>query len=212
MRIAISAKTARNMMRNLARLDEFKEKCALETIHLDSIGKSLVMEGKAKGLQTARENVPFFLEGISKSNEENVFGVQTCEICCDELNHPYRLQGCGDCFCLECLMASVNNSFADATTFPIKCPNSNCREFLIVRDLINLFDEAAWAKLRNIAINDFVNKNSDKYIFCFTGNCQGIHPADVNNFECEVCQKAYCTKCKVQSSLKADGNAQRNDM
>jgi hypothetical protein len=92
-------------------------------------------------------------------------------------------------------MASVNNSFADATTFPIKCPK--CREFLVVRDLINLLDEAAWVKLRNIAINDFVNKNSDRYMFCFTGNCQGIHPSSVESFECEVCHQNYCTKCKV---------------
>jgi hypothetical protein len=108
------------------RLEEFKQKFGLETAHLDSIGKSIVMEGKASNLQTARENIPYFLESIaSTGGEENAFGMQACEICCEELNHPYRLQGCGDCFCLDCLMASVNNSFADATTFPIKCPK--CR-------------------------------------------------------------------------------------
>jgi hypothetical protein len=182
----------------LKRLDEIKEKYVLDSVSLDSIGKVIVMVGKSLRLQTAKNNINHFLQSIAK-DPENEFGAECCEICCEELNHPYRLQSCGHVFCLECLMISVNNSFADASTFPIKCPN--CLEHIVIRDLTNILDETAWGKLRNIAINDYVNKNSENYMFCYTANCQGIHSPKVPHFSCDVCRLSYCAKCKVPVML-----------
>lgn len=68
-KVAISVNTCRQLVKNPKRLDEIKEKYILEAVHLDSIGKVIVMDGKFMRLQTAKNNINFFIKSIAKNPE-----------------------------------------------------------------------------------------------------------------------------------------------
>lgn len=77
MKVSISINACRQLTKNPKRLDEMKDKFYLDGIHLDSIGKVIVMTGKSQRLQVAKNNINFFLKEIAK-NPENEFGAECC--------------------------------------------------------------------------------------------------------------------------------------
>lgn len=78
--------------------------------------------------------------------------------------------------------------------FPIKCPA--CTVELTIDDLESLIDTTSWDKLKNMAITQFVNKNTDIMTFCYTAGCKQVNMLKLKNFKCDMCAHQYCIECK----------------
>ena len=78
--------------------------------------------------------------------------------------------------------------------FPIKCPH--CMVELTIDDLQSLIDAGSWAKLINMGVTQYVNKNNQLMSFCYTAGCKQINMLKINSFKCDLCAGAYCTECK----------------
>lgn len=169
--VVCSMKTYKHLCKNPDKLEEIRASNFLEEVKIDHIGKSIRIKGLPYHLKQTRQTLLFYLMNIH--TEGGGEAAEMCGICCEVLNRPYRLQICEHSFCEECLMFSINNAFGDASCFPLKCPH--CLGEIAIQDLNHLLDTTSWAKLTNIAVNDFVNKNGDKYAFCYTANCRGLY-------------------------------------
>lgn len=141
-----------------------------------------------------------------------MINADSCGICCEEPFRAYRLQKCGHKFCTQCLVDNIGSTLGDITMFPIKCPQ--CLAELVVEDLNRLLDNNLWPRLINMAVNEYVGKNSDLLTNCFTAGCKQINFIISDYFKCDACAQSYCLECKMNfhpgmtcEQAKQGGNA-----
>lgn len=138
------------------------------------------------------------IESLFKPEEERVHS-ELCGICCEEPKQPYTLQTCYHRFCIQCFQQYLRNVLGDASQFPVKCPH--CVQPIIIEDLNLLLDKTQWQKLETLAVNRYMNENSEKMAFCYTAGCKQLNFFNGPTFICDVCHFSYCNKCRVLINL-----------
>lgn len=129
-----------------------------------------------------------------------------CLICCDQLDNPFSLQGCGHKFCTDCLAPFFAMS---PIPLPLKCPQCNIE--MIVRDIVKGASEASWNSIKQQATTKYVRDNAAYITPCFKRGCpqyllipneklsdgqeaeKGGHLSS-----CDQCKQTYCADCSIK--------------
>ncbi|XP_059157665.1 uncharacterized protein LOC131942021 [Physella acuta] len=123
-----------------------------------------------------------------------------CKCPVSDKSDLYRLECCGHCYCVMCLIISMN-ACVEGRDFPLTCAVESCKSPLAWRDLKALF-ENEWLLsdiLVTKSIDHFVLNHSDKYKFCLTPDCPVVYEVtsteEGSEFNCPVCSLSVCTSC-----------------
>jgi len=54
-----------------------------------------------------------------------------------------------------------------------------------------------WAKLTNIALNQYTGRNADTITGCYTAGCKQVNFILKDHFKCDECGQSYCLGCKL---------------
>ncbi|XP_059157638.1 uncharacterized protein LOC131942007 [Physella acuta] len=123
-----------------------------------------------------------------------------CKCPVSDKSDLYRLECCGHCYCVMCLIISMN-ACVEGRDFPLTCAVESCKSPLAWRDL-KAFFENEWLLsdiLVTKSIDHFVLNHSDKYKFCLTPDCPVVYEVtsteEGSEFNCPVCSLSVCTSC-----------------
>ena len=142
---------------------------------------------------------PSRLATIRKSNAEYDVECSACFTPVDESKDLIRLECCGHAFHIECIEMQMKS---DTLVFPVQCSSEGCSKKFVLKDFENLQKRLKFrmADLVSASLQNFMEKNSDKYRNCPTPECKMIYEKndEAIEFICRSCGLSTCTKCHEQ--------------
>lgn len=118
-------------------------------------------------------------------------------ICFDEKmgREFYRLNECKHHFCSDCLTSMCQMHVKEGTIQLLKCPNSECKEFVPIEIMAQVLDEEEFDRWERLMYQRTLDSMED-VIYC--PKCS--NPIIVDNVDshayCFVCKMDYCKLCK----------------
>lgn len=161
-------------------------------------------------LSPYNESLSPYNESLSHYNNsyipENVINNETeaykaeikCIICLEDfsISDYMPITTCSDIFDRQCLNRYLTGAINDRN-FPLKCPG--CKVELSQEDISNSVDIETYNKYNRFMLQNFVDTHSDDFSCCPTPNCSYVFVAGGESyFQCALCFKEYCLKCKVE--------------
>ena len=134
-----------------------------------------------------------------RRDSEYEFACSACFTLIEEPTELFRLECCGHAFHTECIAMQVK---ADTLVLPVQCAKEGCSKDFALKDFENLQKRSKFrfADLVSVAIQNYMEKNGEKYRNCPTPDCKMIYGATEKGgvFMCGNCSVSICTKCHVQ--------------
>jgi len=130
------------------------------------------------------------------------------------------LSACTHEYCRDCLIHYISDKIV-TKSFPIVCPNPDCKQEISVYDMELLLDEKMMKKYEEFILSNTIEANPEIYSCCPTADCGYVfvwEKGDSSDFLCLKCQKRYCLTCRAdfhvgstceqyQAWLKENGQA-----
>lgn len=103
---------------------------------------------------------------------------QDCSICGALLITPYKLFNCKHTFCYFCL-ANTIKEFKLGQTPDLRCcyitnDDNICNQFINIHDISKILSEQELQQIFDVKISKYVDAHPDKYVRCFSPNCEQI--------------------------------------
>lgn len=115
---------------------------------------------------------------------------------------PYEgviLRDCFHCFCRECLGSSIKHADDVVVKCPYKDNDSSCESVIQDREIRTLLSAKDYGAYLERSLKKAESLAGKAAFHCKTPDCAGwcLVEAEVNWFECPVCQASNCLKCKA---------------
>ena len=184
-------------------LNNLRETADLAKVSLDFKLHKVTMAGTLDAIAKGCELIQAVKEKLSERKQAEETEMPTCPICiCTvELSQLYRLEYCGHGYCKECVRNLILNGLTDKK-FPIQCAADKCGKDIVIRDINIHIKQGAFtsSKLATSAVDCLVAKNSNKYHYCLTPNCEMVYrvTSSAEFFRCPLCACRICTACHIQ--------------
>lgn len=79
------------------------------------------------------------IESLTETNAENTSFI--CPICLDNTTKTWILFNCTHQFCCDCLRTYFKG-LTDTKSFPIRCPNDQCKQDIDLNDIEGVLDKS----------------------------------------------------------------------
>ena len=178
-----------------------KKSCNLNDLQLVR-GKLLATGSKEAVMDLKRTLISKIIEP-----KEQPINYEGCTICFCELSEPYTLQACHHKFCIGCIKFYFSQTLIP---MPIKCPNGNCNNEIILRDILFVAQEDALNRIKQQALSEYLKQHEQDVVLCFKTGCPQYLPvrkAKLTEKEeveqggyvvtCDQCLENYCIGCSI---------------
>ena len=124
---------------------------------------------------------------------------ETCPVCCDTIDQPYRL-GCGHAYCHGCLRHFLVMA-SDTKQFPLSCMGDEGKCGVpIPLPVIQWFLVPTQVKrLLEVSFFDHIDRHPGKFKYCTTPDCPEIYSLEIDYeggiFRCRLCFVSVCVSC-----------------
>ena len=87
----------------------------------------------------------------------------------------------------------------------LKCPYIDkndipCKHFINIYDVMKILSEQELQQIFDVKISKYVDEHLDKYVRCFSADCEQIFEKESlkneSEIDCRLCGKYYCLSCK----------------
>ena len=152
-------------------------------------------------VKTCIEEVPKVSQAsASIQNAEYDVDCPVCFAPVEEHTDLIRLECCGHAYHIECIAMQLKSN---TLTFPIECAKDGCSRDFIWRDFKYLQQKLPQFRISDLvtaSLQNFMERNGDKYKNCPTPNCKMIYAVTVESreFICGYCCVSTCTRCHEQ--------------
>lgn len=164
-----------------------------EVIRIQQEELAMMQYEQAQQVEREKNYMDFLLtdEQHLVSNTDEV----DCPICFSTLEpgEGVVLRECLHTFCRDCLKGRIVNS-QDAE---VSCPEA-CDSILLDREIKALLTEEEHKRFLDMRLS-IAESRSEHSFHCQTPNCRGwcIYEDEVNEFNCELCNKTNCILCRA---------------
>ena len=152
-------------------------------------------------VKTCIEEVPKVSEAsASIQNAEYDVDCPVCFTPVEKHTDLIRLECCGHAYHIECIAMQLKSN---TLTFPIECAKDGCSRDFMWRDFTYLQQKLPQFRIPDLvtaSLQNFMERNGDKYKNCPTPNCKMIYAVTVESreFICDYCSVSTCTRCNEQ--------------
>ena len=124
---------------------------------------------------------------------------ETCPVCYDTIDQPYRL-GCGHAYCHGCLRHFLVTA-SDTKQFPLSCmgDEGKCGVPVPLPVIQRFLVPAQVKQLLEVSFLDHIDRHPDKFKYCTTPDCPEIYSLETEYgggiFRCRLCFVSTCVSC-----------------
>ena len=138
-------------------------------------------------------------ERVKARDRENV--KLDCQICYDTIKAEeyLPLEGCGHMFHPACIHEYLEGEIT-SRRFPLLCPFGNCKVEIREIDLQERLTPEMYQKYEEYCFKSYVERNNAELSCCPTPDCNFVFiwTQEDPHFECPVCKKHYCLRCRCE--------------
>jgi len=124
-----------------------------------------------------------------------------CKICYEPLTSKAftTIDSCSHVYHNGCL-GNYAKVKIDDRSFPIKCPEDNCRKEVFPGDLYEVLNNTYMQRFEQYTFQSYVDKNLNEVSWCPTADCQNVFEKsdNIHEFKCDSCGIHYCLDCRVE--------------
>jgi len=160
----------------------------------------IVVRGGEPARHLLRELIDESLSDAIRSHHQLEDGGETCPVCYDTIDQPYRL-ACGHAYCHGCLRHFLVTA-SDTKQFPLSCMGDEGKCGVpIPLPVIQRFLVPAQVKhLLEVSFLDHLDRHPDKFKYCTTPDCPEIYSLETEYgggiFRCRLCFASACVPCR----------------
>jgi len=178
-----------------------KQEVGEENVMLDvsAVPCKIVVRGGEPARHLLKKLIDESLSDAIRSQHKLKDGGETCPVCYDTIDQPYRL-GCGHAYCHGCLRHFLVTA-CDIKRFPLSCMGDEGKCGVPVPlPVIQRFLVPAQVKhLLEVSFLDHLDRHPDKFKYCTTPDCPEIYSLETEYgggiFRCRLCFASACVSC-----------------
>jgi len=169
------------------------------TLDVSSIPYKIAVRGGEPAYHLLRNLVDESLSDAIRSQHKLKDGGETCPVCYDTIDQPYRL-GCGHAYCYGCLRHFLFTA-CDTKRFPLSCMGDEGKcDVPVPLPVIQRFLVPAQVKrLLEVSFLDHLDRHPDRFKYCTTPDCPEIYSLETEYgggiFRCRLCFASVCVSC-----------------
>ena len=159
----------------------------------------IVVRGGEPARHLLRNLVDESLSDTVRSQHRLKDGGETCSVCYDTIDQPYRL-GCGHAYCHGCLRHFLVTA-CDTKRFPLSCmgDEGKCGVPVPLPVIQRFLVPAQVKRLLEVSFLDHLDRHPDKFKYCTTPGCPEIYSLEAEYgggiFRCRLCFASACVSC-----------------
>ncbi len=180
--------------------EELVRRCELHSVAILLKQHAIRLHGNKESVERAQSIINEMssnLPNVIQTEEEE----ECCPVCMCPVENLFRLEFCGDAYCLECISNLVQNGI-DSKTFPLTCAKPDCNLVMSLEDIQGVVGrtQSMLEPVAHAAIECHVRENGDDWKYCITPDCPMVYKVSESSqkFCCPCCSTAICTSCHVQ--------------
>jgi len=168
-------------------------------VSLDIKNRCLLVEGNLADARRVNAQINNYMEGGEDvSNDQD----SLCPVCfCPaegnggEENAVFL--SCNHGYCRDCFNAWVGEG--EIRDFPLICLSEGCNMAMEMTDIRKYLPSSSLLNLIKLSVENYVRNNSNKFRFCVSPMCPGIHKINCGSrlSYCSTCPIVICNQCNV---------------
>jgi len=178
-----------------------KQEVGEENVMLDvsSVPCKIVVRGGEPARHLLRKLIKESLSDAIRSQHQLKDAGETCPVCYDTIDEPYRL-GCGHAYCHGCLRHFLVTA-PDTKQFPLSCmgDEGKCGVPVPLPVIHRFLVPAQVKRLLEVSFLDHIDRHPDKFKYCTTPDCPEIYSLETEYgggiFRCRLCFVSACVSC-----------------